>query len=457
MGVFNKLKEFFNNLSKKIKKDILFKKRDKMIIKQQMALYKEVEKEYKEEEKRLKKEKEEKYKDLPKSKRRLLEVKEFFDELMNNDEFEELEKYKPEKEKKREIEEKKEARKITIKAALVFVFVICISTVGLLVFGEMIKTDLEKVTQPMLEDYYLKTFNEKPKLQGITYLDKEKHIVLARFKSGINVMCVENKHIGNDSNYDSIYSDYKAYLINTMQAQDFIIHKPKLSYVPYEVNYNYYIDYIDTLPSDLNFNELLSSNSLDIVDIIIYERDINKENIKNMLNSFGNNSIIYLIKTSGQNVINFSVVTKDKIESFDVIEEKYSNQNDTFFKFDQSINKVEYVDIITLRDGYDRKNYMYTNVKKFDIDQSYLPYSGSREEDTRSEYYLVRLKKELSYDNFTLLTGYGESYGLYDEDETPLVLGIETQSGYLVFGTKEVMIGNKDTEPKSWLCRFNLC
>ena len=28
----------------------------------------------------------------------------------------------------------------------------------------------------MLEDYYLKTFNEKPKLQGITYLDKERYV-----------------------------------------------------------------------------------------------------------------------------------------------------------------------------------------------------------------------------------------------------------------------------------------
>lgn len=454
MGFYNIIKKNLNEYKKNKEDNKRFLKRQKELIKREEEIQKEIDKEYKEQ---VKKDREEKYKDKSKKEVIMLEIKDAFKESFTDPELEELEEYKTEAEKEEDKKKKQAEKKFLIGAISIFSSIIVVAIIGLLIFGEIIKTDLEKVTQPILEDYYLKTFNEKPKLQDITYLDKEKHIVLAKFKSGINVMCVDNKHIGNDSTYESIYSDYKAYLINTMQAPNFIIHKPKLSYVPYEVNYNYYIDYIDTLPSDLTFNELLNSHSLDIVDTIIYERDINKENIKNMLNSFGNNSVIYLIKTSGQSVINFSVVTKDKIESFDVIEEKYSSQNDTFFKFDQSINKVEYVDISTQRDGYDRDNYKYSNIKVLNIDHSYLPYSSSREEDTRSEYYLVRLKKGLSYDNFTLLTGYRDSYSLYDEEKTPLVLGIETQNGYLVFGTKEVIIGNKDTERKSWLCRLNLC
>ncbi len=454
MVFYNIIKKNLNEYKKNRENDKRFLKRQKELIKRENEIQKEIDKEYKEQ---VKKEKEEKYKDKSKKEVIMLEIKDAFKESFSDPELKELEEYKTEAEKEEDKKKKQAEKKFLIGAISIFSSIIVVAIIGLLIFGEIIKTDLEKVTQPILEDYYLKTFNEKPKLQGITYLDKEKHIVLARFRSGINVMCVDNKHIGDDSTYGSIYNDYKNYLINVMQAPNFIIHKPKLSYVPYEVKYNYYIDYIDTLPSDLTFNELLSNHSLDIVDIIIYERDINKENIKNMLNNFGNNSIIYLIKTSGQNVINFSVVTKDSIQSFDVLEEKYSNQDDTFFKFDQSINKVEYVDIITKSDGFDRDNYKYTNIKTFEVDHSYLRYTGSREEDTRSEYYLVRLKKGLSYDNFTILTGHGESYSLYDEDKTPLVLGIETQNGYLVFGTKEVMIGNRDSERKSWLCRLNLC
>ena len=353
MDVFKLLKEKYNEYKIKKKKDKLFIKRQKEIIKKQQKLNDEVEKEYKEE---IKKEQEEKYKNISKKDRLIKDAKEFIEDLMDNKEFEELESVLSEEEKKREEELRKENKKITIKVVILFVTIITIITILSLMLGEIIKTDLEKVTQPMLEEYYKNTFTEKAKIKTIRYLDKEKHIVLATFTSDINLMCVDNEHIGNDVTYESIYQDYKNYLISNMQATNFIVDNPKLSYIPYLVEYNYYIDYIDTLPSDLSFKQMLNTKNLDIVDVILYEGDINKNNLMNMLGSFGDNSKLYLVKQSSQNILNLSIITKEYIKSFDVIEEKYSNDGDTFFRFNQEINKIDYVDITNYGPGYDNDN-----------------------------------------------------------------------------------------------------
>jgi hypothetical protein len=307
----------------------------------------------------------------------------------------------------------------------------------------------------MLEEYYKNTFTEKAKIKTIRYLDKEKHIVLATFTSDINLMCVDNEHIGNDVTYESIYQDYKNYLISNMQATNFIIDNPKLSYIPYLVEYNYYTDYIDTLPSDLSFKQMLNTKNLDIVDVILYEGDINKNNLMNMLGSFGDNSKLYLVKQSSQNILNLSIITKEYIKSFDVIEEKYSNDGDTFFRFNQDINKIDYVDITNYGPGYDNDNIHYTNVKMLKLNNSYLK-GAYNEEDKRDAYFLIRLNKQFKYDKLTLLSN-SLSYRKLENDKYPETVTIPSQNGFIVIGTKEIMIANQDSEKVSWFCRIGLC
>ncbi len=455
MGISNKLKEYWKNYKDKRKKDKLFNKRQKQIVKNMEKLNDEVEKEYKEIEK---KENAEKYKDISKKEKLIKDTKEFFVDLLNNDELKEAEKLLTDKQKAAIKEQTKEEKKITIKAISIFTLIIIIFIILILIFGELIKTDLEKVTQPMLEEYYKNTFGEKKKVRDIRYLDKEKHIALATFTSNINVICIDNETIGTDATYDSIYQDYKNYLINTMQATNFIINNPKLIYRPYVVEYNYYIDYIDVLPSSLTFNQMLNSNNLDIIDIIIYEGNINKTNIQSMLNKFGDNSKIYLLKSSSQNILNLSIVTKEEIKSFDVVEEKYSNDYDIFYQFDQEINKIEYTEIINMDDTYDNENNHYINGKTLKFSTSYLRNRSYDEEDTRDEYFLVRINKNRKYDNFRFVSGYS-SYREMEYKDYPDVVTINSPNGLVLIGTNErnVTFANQDKTKVSWICRIGLC
>ncbi len=453
MDISKKLKEIFNNYKEKRKKDKAFEKKQKKYIKEQEKLLKEAEKEYKEE---VKKENAEKYKDMSKTDILVKDTKDFFKEMLNDEDIIEAEKLLTDKQREALKEQEKEEKKITIKAIIIFSLVILFTTILLLLFGELIKTDLEKVTQPILENYYKETFGEKKRVRNIRYLDKEKHIALATFTSNINVMCIDNEYIGNDSTYETVYQDYKAYLINVMQATNFIIDNPKLSFRPYIVKYNYYIDYIDVLPSGLTFSQMLNSHTLDIVDTIIYEGDINKSNIQSMLNNFGDNSKIYLLKHNSQNIVNLSVITKDQIKSFDVVEEKYSNDFDIFYQFDQNINKVEYVEITNMDNGYDRENNHYINAKRLRVKTSYLQRLSYDEEDPRDAYYLVRINKNRKYDDFKMLGGYS-SYNQLDLDEYPDVITIDSPNGFVLIGEKEITFANQDRTRVSWICRIGLC
>ena len=453
MDISKKLKEVFNNYKEKRKKDKAFEKKQKKYIKEQEKLLKEAEKEYKEE---VKQENAIKYKDMSKTDILVKDTKDFFKEMLNDEDIIEAEKLLTDKQREAIKEQEKEEKKITIKAAIIFGLVILFTTILLLLFGELIKTDLEKVTQPILENYYKETFGKKGRVRNIRYLDKEKHIALATFTTNINVMCIDNEYIGNDSTYEKVYQDYKNYLINVMQATNFIIDNPKLSFRPYLVEYNYYIDYIDVLPSGLTFSQMLNSHTLDIVDTIIYEGNINKTNIQSMLNNFGDNSKIYLIKQNSQNIINLSVITKDAIKSFDVVEEKYSSDNDIFYQFSQEINKIDYVDIIKTDDGYDSENNHYINGKKLRVSTSYLQGLRYDEKDPRDSYYLVRINKNRKYDNFKIFNGY-RSYNQIDLNEYPEVVTIESVNGFILIGDEEITFANQDKQRVSWICRIGLC
>ena len=450
MDIKKYLKEKQEEYKKKKADDKRFLKRQKEVLKEQEKLEEEIEKQYKEE---VKREEAEKYKDMSKSERRKKDIKEFIDDMLNNSEFEELKSEMTEEQFKEYEDNRKFEKRFTLGVLIGLASFVILTVVGILILGEVLKTDLEKITQPLLEEYYSNTIGDKFKMDSIKYLDKDKHIVLATFDTGINVMCIDNDTIGNDSKLENTYNDYKILLNNTINGTHMIMNNPKLVYRPYLVEYNYYIDYIDVLPSSKTFNEMLDEHNLDIIDIIIYEGDINISNISNMLNNFGDNSIIYLVKMSSQNILNLSIVTKNEVKSFDVVETKFSG-NDTFYMFDNNINKIGSVEISNYSPGYDMTNkYYYSNVKELKTNQVSL-YGLYGDKDKRSNYYIIKLNKELNYDNFVVLD---RTYEEVSENRYPNVITIRSATGLIIIGDKEIMLANKEEKSNSFLCRLNLC
>ena len=448
MGIFDSLKE-------KIKRDREFKRKEKEAYLNARRIEDEIDSELKEEEKQERLKEKEKNKGLSKSQIFLDKTIKFIKEMKSNDELEELKTYMSEKELEDMEKQNKEERKFTIKAIAILGVIVIVVTALLLVVGELLKGDLEKVTKPMLEEYYETTFGEKEKMTTLRYLDQDKHIVLATFKSGINLMCVDNEYIGNDSTYESIYADYKKFLLNNISGTNMIMHNPKLSFKPYVVDYNYYIDYIDTLPSNLKFSDMYNTSNLIINDVIIYEGNINKTNILNMANHLGENSAFYLIKMSAFNILNLTIVKKNSIESFDVQEQKNLGNEDIFYLFDQNINKIDEVKITNLSPSYGKTgNKYYTNVKSLKVNTSYLQRMNYEEEDTRANYYLLKFSKDTKYDNVAIID---RNYKPYEVENYPPFITIQSQSGLIVIGEKEMTLANATEDKKPFLCRFNLC
>ena len=89
------------------------------------------------------------------------------------------------------------------------------------------------------------------------------------------------------------------------------------------------------------------------------------------------------------------------------------------------------------------------------LNNSYLK-GAYNEEDNRDAYFLIRLNKQFKYDKLTLLSN-SLSYRKLENDKYPETVTIPSQNGFIVIGTKEIMIANQDSEKVSWFCRIGLC
>ena len=200
---------------------------------------------------------------------------------------------------------------------------------------------------------------------------------------------------------------------------------------------------------------MYNNSNIIVTDTIIYEGDINKNNILNIANHLGDNTIFYLIKMSSFNILNLTIIKKDSIESFDVLEQKNLGEEDIFYKFDQNINKVDSVELTNYSPSYGKSgNNYYSNVKAIKYKTSSLQGIGSRDEDKRANYYLLKFNKDLKYENVVLID---KNYRNITIDNYPPFMTIQSQSGLIVIGEKEMTIANSKEDNNSFLCRFNLC
>ncbi|MDE5630255.1 MAG: hypothetical protein K2I70_01510, partial [Bacilli bacterium] len=237
--------------------------------------------------------------EMPKEKVRLVDI--IFDE---DEEEKELLEYMTDAEKEEMEHYKKENKRLIIISGSILGG-ICLSLfIFLFFFSEAVKSDLLKVTLPLMEDYYQDKYNAKLNYFDIDYLcltvdNKEECSNIAHLttKENHHIMAVDNKNLGDDIKFEEMTNEYNDYMHNRLAELDIIGNNAILSYQDYYLNYNIHADYIKALPANQNLNNLISSKKLTITDVIIYQGTYNYNYIKNYLNNFSNDSVLYLIGT----------------------------------------------------------------------------------------------------------------------------------------------------------------
>lgn len=455
--IFNSLKEYISKryrINKKIRED---QKKYKIKQKEQAKLDKEIDKEIKQKEKeeRLEKKKTKWYVRLYNF------ITDFYKDMADTKDEKELYEVMTESQKKDFNEDKKFEKRFTITAISLFITIIVLFVGGVFIFRINTMTEFESTIKPMIEDYYANTFNSKDKLKEINYLTYKdennqivkSNIVLATFSSGINVMTIDATTLGDDVSYQSKYDEYKEFIRNNLSDVKIYNTEPLLTYNPYVLKYNMYLDYIDVLPVDKTFEELKNDQSLTVIDRISYEGYLNVGIIQNILSNFSDNSVYYLFQMQGERLLKFSIVTKYNIREYDITSYKKIGDDVTFFEFDSEKNVISGVDVTKISDLIsDDYNYQYTYNKKFEPIKS----RGSiRRDDTRTKMYLVRMDKAPINGNYVYLDI--NKYEELEVDKYPDSIYFRTSYGVFVLAEKEVAIGNKQNYEAAWYCRFGFC
>ena len=397
--------------------------------------------------------------EIPKEKVKLVDL--IFDE---DEEDNDLEEYMTEAEKEEMSTLQKENKRLMIICGSVLAGIFITLGIFLFFFSEAVKSDLLKVTLPLMEDYYQEKYNTKLNYFDINYLcktvdNKEECSNIAHLttKENRHIMAIDNKNIGDDINIEAITNEYNDYMHNHLPELDIIGNNATLSYQDYYLNYNIHADYIKALPSNMKFSDFLNTKKLTITDVIIYQGTYNYNYVKNYLNNFSSDSVIYLIGTKNGIPASLQIVAANYHYEFNITATLELDKKITYYELDRSKNNVSSLKVkhILEQDIKTLNNYTITNAYGFEFEIN----RNSNRDEERPNYFFVRLDdvtfSESNIYEFSM-SSYGSSYEELKEDDYIPVITYRLGSSTYIISNANIGIGNIK-EKEGFLCKIGLC
>lgn len=392
--------------------------------------------------------------------------KESLELLKGKDEEEaEYESYLTEEELAEEENKRKEEKRIIKTAAVVMVSVVIVTIVGVRVFYDTFKSDLLKVTEPLLKSHYEEITGEKAKTKTIEeFMTKDENkkdigtgIYLLTTEDDKHIMSVNNELIGDDLRIESKKEEVKKYLQPYLGNIELVTDSIALSYDDYYITYNRFVDYINVLPSKLTTEELISSNKLTLTYKAIYKGDVDLASIANMINNFSTNSTILLFKQDMTGISNVTLIKRGITHSFNITAEIEKNDGITYLELDRNVNDI--IDVsASLHSSSSvstEKDYNIVNPISIKAEKN----RRNRDEEEKPAYYLIRLVSSLiTEDGFVELSTYKreDTYREIEKDDYEDVFLFTIGSYTYVFGENDLFIGQIRGK-KTFLCKLGIC
>lgn len=422
-------------------------------------------KNYREQMKKMKKEEEELEKELekeiPKEKISLLDL------IFDSDEPEEQELYQYLTDsEKQELEElKKSSKRITITAISTLGGIVALGFVGLFIFSILIKSDLEKITKPIMQEYYNNTYGEKVKIKELYNICPKEgecsDIAIGLTDSNTRLVAKNNELLGDDSGAKTkIVNEYKTYIKSALATSGLISHNPELSYKPYYLTYQYYDENINVMPANKSFEELLNTKQLTIVDTLIYQGIFNYNVIKDLLLKLSKDSKFYIIEQENGLPISLTVAKKGSITKFPITGSVEQYEGITTYQTNRLTNSVNSISVnpITSNDVQTEGDIVANTPYTIAIEKD----RPKQDEPELPSYYLIRFKNNtfsINNKNNVLLFSYNSnsSYSRpYEISEYPELVSINIGGYTYVISNTSIGIATKGRN-NSLLCRLNLC
>lgn len=384
-----------------------------------------------------------------------------FKEIINliktkTDEDIEYENYLTEEEKLEEQEERKEAKKFMIKAfsLLISIFAIIIG-IGAFFVNEN-KSELYRITEPLLKEYYKNKYNEKVTFKSIENLvvdNKETDVVLATTKDNKHIMAINNELIGDDIS-NKINKELNSELDSELSSLGILNSELTLSYKEYYNNYNKRLEYINVIP-DLELDKLKETKKLTVEYAAFYTGFIDNNVILSILNNFSDDSKFFFIKLDNGQPTELDIIDKSKQFNINITGNREVDKGVFTYDLDRTVNSISRVNFTRYANSTINQYPKYTlkNIFKIELDSDYY----YDKDVVVGNYFLIRMNN-INKNNL-LQVDYSEY------DRTYFELNINSYNNYVItnFGGSSYIIGNNEVtfgsleENKSFLCNLGLC
>lgn len=379
---------------------------------------------------------------------------------------EEFDNYYQENYREEYEEEKRENKRLLITVSSVGVGVITIVVVALIIFSNMFKSDLLKITKPMLESYYSEKYKDDNNINEIEYLKQynpetkkqdDTNIALATMSNNSHVMCVDNNIIGDDIDTDKVYNSYQEYKTANFSDFNIIVSNPNISYSDYYLKYSIFYDYSKVLPNGISFDDMVASKKITINDVWIYQGELDIDRVMLFMNSINSNSKIYAIKQEAGFPTSLTVFESNAVLFLPVASSVQLDNDITYFSFDRNYCDVSKLEVKKVNSN------SITSSKNLDFNNSYMisveKVYKKKEEPVLPMYYLLKFSNHsLNSNNLVLLnnTRYSKEKIQMYENDFPEASYIDFSDILYLIGNSSMGVSNTK-ENDSFLCKLNLC
>ena len=393
--------------------------------------------------------------ELKKEKEENKQKEDIWDIIIDTDHYDDqLREYYTEEELKEEEEFKKETKRLYFSVAGIFGGFILIVVVGMAFLTQAVKTDLEKITMPKMQEYLDTKYGagsyKVNKVQVICYDNEDKKkectdIQYAELGNDKFVYAINNETLGDNIGKSSLLSTYQSMFKKYASATNIFNQESDLIFTDYFHDYYYNAPSHNVLPNDKQFNDLLLEKKLIVHDFVTYQGNIDLNNLKNMLSQFDSRSVIYLVKLADGLPNELSRITSKEYINYKITGNVSLDSNNIYYDLDKSLNAITGASITKVADNgvtlLDEKQYGISSPIFYKINCERRRYG--RDEDTRSTITLLQSKNKRIGRNATILFE-GSSYGdtnfkeiKYTDSKYPFVL-------YLVSGNNTFIVIDSD-------------
>ena len=403
----------------------------------------------------------------------------FFDVLWPDDEEQqdnELSEYLTAEEKQKIEDMKKDERKTIKKAIVIYVAVIFIVLGITYVLTIINRTHYQKVTEPMIKEYFKNHYNQEIELDNNSFIcyevqDENKNtkeectnLLVSTTSNRNHVITIDDKYVGDDLRTASYITSYEAMFEQVFANIGIVTQKASLSYQDFYHDFNPYLDYINILPIDVKYEDLYNSNKLVVIDRILYQGEVNPYDVQSFLQHFGDDSSIYLIKVTQGLPSKLTIVSKNNIFEAPVSSYLTLNPNVTYYELDRSINSTNSVTVTEVsthgisesinNKKYDKKiEYQYQNGRYYKMEYD----RPNHQEEEKPHYVLLKYSFGAFPGNFILFNGSNGNYKEEEKEEYPLFITMSIGSETYVITDTSFGLATKTEKKEGFLCNFGLC